>query len=128
MTTILAVGVEIAVLAAIIAGFQLAMLAFRNPFRPAWLGRYGLDNFAALVFAATTALGIGFLISGLMGAVANFPSTVGMTALLIAGLTFVSAWALQTRKRLSLADSGMSPFRRLPPKLPGAEPPVAPAA
>ncbi|MFP3920426.1 MAG: hypothetical protein ACLFPA_00460 [Dichotomicrobium sp.] len=128
MNTVLAVGVESAVLAVLVAGFQLVMLAFRNPFRPAWLGRFGLDIFAALAFAVTAAVGIGFLISGLMGAGASFLSTVGMTAALIAGLTALSAWLLQTKKRLSLADSGMSPFGPVTPVHPEAPPPAAPAA
>jgi len=128
MTTILAIGAETLAVAAIIIGFQLAILAFRNPFRPIWLGRFGLETITATAFAAALPVGLGFQMSGLMTAGANFPTAAALAAVLFAGMGLVSMWVLKTRKRLRLADAGQSPFTRLTPKLPGGEPPAAPAA
>lgn len=128
MSTILAIGTETAVAAAIIIAFQLAILTFRNPFRPKWLGRYGIETFTAVAFAAATPVAVGFLISGLMAAGTSLPAAAALAAALLAGIGFVSMWLLQMPKRLRLAESGQSPFGGLSPKLPGETPPTAPAA
>lgn len=128
MTTILAIGAETMMVAAIVIGFQLAVMAFRNPFRPRWLGRFGLETFTATGFAAATPVALGMQISEIMAAGATFPTAAALAITLIVGTGVVSMWVLQTPRRLRLADSGQSPFVRLSPKLPGGEPPAAPAA
>lgn len=128
MTTILAIGAETLAVAAIIIAFQLAILAFRNPFRPRWLGRFGLETITATAFAAALPVGLGFQMSGIMAAGASFPTAAALAAVLFVGMGLVSMWFLQMRRRLRLADAGQSPFAQLTPRLPGGEPPAAPAA
>jgi len=128
MTTILAIGAETLAVAAIIIGFQLAVLAFRNPFRPRLLGRFGLETITATAFAAALPVGLGVQISEIMAAGATFPTAAALAIALLVGMGVVSMWVLQTPRRLRLADAGQSPFGGLLPKLPGDAPPTAPAA
>ncbi len=128
MTSILALGAETIAVAVLVIVFQLVVLAFRNPFRPKWLGRYGLETLTAIAFASALPVALGLHLAEMMAAGASFATAAILTIALIAGLGAASAWVLQTPRRLRLADSGQSPFRRLSPKLPGGEPPAAPAA
>jgi hypothetical protein len=110
MLYLLAALGETITLVAVVTAIVFCVLGFRNPFRPAWMKRAGIDNLAAMGIAAALAFVIGFEISGL--AAAGLPAAYAMafTIALVIGTAFAVIRLLGVGERLRRADAGESPF------------------
>ena len=110
MTSLAFLLVATVALVAALAATQLALLAFRNPFRSLWLRRPGADNAAAIAITFGVSLTFAFEISALVGI--GVPTLIAILAapVLVAGISW-SIWRLLgCRERLRRADAGKSPF------------------
>jgi len=100
------------ILLAVLCSIQLVILAFRNPFRPSWFKRHGLDNVVAVAIAAGMSFAIAFEITSLIAS--GLPAIIAIAAApLIALVMAYASWRLlDGSERLKRADAGQSPFQR----------------
>lgn len=110
MLYLLAALGETITLVAVVAGIIFCVLAFRNPFRSAWMKRGGIDNLAATGIATALAFAVGFQISGLVAAGLPAVYAMGFTVALILVTAFLVIRLFGVGERLRRADAGESPF------------------
>jgi len=99
-------------LVVLVGMIPLTVLAFRNPFRPSWMNRAGVDDYAPVVLTSAVMQAIGIEIVALMAA--GFSPLVALIGTPVLTVIFGFAiWHLfDCRERLRRTDIGQSPFRR----------------
>ena len=121
----LSVLLSAALVVASISLFEFAVLAFRNPYRPAWLKTSSAEIWATIGLVGLFALAVCYQIQSLIAAgVPTSFAIVGVPMFVIGVAVTIWRW-FRCGDRLSRADSGQSPFDRdqlpwlAPPKLDG---------
>lgn len=116
ITTLIAATV---LLVALVGAIQFIVLAFRDPFRPAWLKRGGVENVTAVTVTTSISFAVGFEIVALLGAGVTAFAAIAI-APLIAIVSAVVLWkAFHCGERLERTDAGLSPWHLARPSVPG---------
>jgi hypothetical protein len=103
-----------AVLIAVFGAIQFVVLAFRNPFRPAWLKRKSMDNLAGLGITTASTIAFGYEIVALV-AIGLHPIVALAVVSVFVLVVMVAIWRVfGCGERLRRADAGLSPFHRQP--------------
>ena len=113
MNTYLVILAHTAVLIAVISAMQIAILAFRNPFRSGWLKKAGADTVTCVVTTASLSFATAYEIAGLIAAGVNVFVAIGVTVALIFGVAIFNGRVFRFGERLRRADAGHSPFEHL---------------
>jgi len=103
----------LAVLVAVFAAAYLAMLAFHNPLRPAWMNRGYADNAVVILLVTVAVFDFAWILETLTGlGIDPLAAIVMETAAAIFVATML--WRkFHMRERLEATRNGMSPFSEL---------------
>ena len=113
MNTFLVILAHTAVLIAVISAMQVAILAFRNPFRSGWLNKAGADTATCVVMTASLSFATAYEIAGLIAAGIHAFVAIGVTVALIFGVAIFNWRFFRFGERLRRAEAGHSPFEHL---------------
>lgn len=110
MRSVIQILPEVAVVVLIVGAILFTGLAFRNPFRSAWLRRDMMSVAAALAISGAVCFGTGYMVSGAIAAGFDVGTALALTlaVFIVAGYAIVRFFDIG--ERLRRADAGQSPF------------------
>lgn len=116
MSTLFALLVCTAILIAVIIAVPLTVLAYRNPFRPAWLRTSVADIAGAIGLTLGLSFAVAVEIASLAAMGINAFVALGLIVVVGVGLGIFIWRLLRCSERLREADAGRSPFNAERPR------------
>lgn len=105
--------IGLVVMVAVLAAAYLAMLAFHNPHRPAWMNRGYADNATVILLVTVAVFNLAWMLETLIGLGIDPLAAIFMETAAAIFLATILWRKFHMRERLEAARSGMSPFSEL---------------